>query len=158
MIPDLFFEILTRTTLETVDTCKVVSKELKELMNSPWFIQNNSLKTRNIFGYFVQTIKDNRHFSTFVSINPTLKAPNISVQCFEEDLKILASSSQGILCCRKYKNRSYQYYVIKPSTSQLVALPSPRKPGQLFERVALTVLKSNPLHYKIIRFSEDRYS
>nr|GMD84618.1 F-box protein At5g49610-like [Ipomoea batatas] len=112
-----------------MDTCKVVSKELKELINDPWFMQTYSMKTQNIFGYFVQTVKGNRHLSQFVPINPTLNVQNnISMQCFEDDLKILASCSQGILCCRKYENRSYQYYVCKPSTSQLVALPSPRKP------------------------------
>nr|GMD26836.1 F-box protein At5g49610-like [Ipomoea batatas] len=159
MIPDVLFEILTRTTLETMDTCKVVSTELKELINDPWFKQTYSQKTRNIFGYFVQTVKGNRHLSKFVPINPTLNVQNnISIQCFKDDLKILASCSQGILCCRKYENRSYQYYVCKPSTSQLVALPSPRKPGQLFERVALTVLKSKPYHYQIVRFSDDHYS
>lgn len=158
---DMLFEILTRATLETVDTCKVVSKDLNKLLNDSCFIKNHSLTTKNVFGYFVQTILGNYVRSTFVSIDPTLSTPSIALEFFEDGLKILASSSQGILCCGRYKTwSSYKYYVCKPSTKQCVELPSPR--GQDIrtikhsQRVALVILKSKPLHYKIIRFGETR--
>nr|GMD46605.1 F-box protein At5g49610-like [Ipomoea batatas] len=103
---DMLFEILSLTTLETLNTCKVVSKELKELIEDSWFLQNYTLRTKNIMGYFVQTLQHNISFSTFVSIDPTLKIPNISIKCFGKDIRILASSNQGILCCQRPPNKN----------------------------------------------------
>nr|GLL37044.1 F-box protein At5g49610-like [Ipomoea trifida] len=103
---DMLFEILSLTTLETLNTCKVVSKELKELIEDSWFLQNYTLRTKNIMGYFVQTLQHNISFSTFVSIDPTLKIPNISIKCFGKDIRILASSNQGILCCQRAPNKN----------------------------------------------------
>nr|GMD45111.1 F-box protein At5g49610-like [Ipomoea batatas] len=103
---DMLFEILSLTTLETLNTCKVVSKELKELIEDSWFLQNYTLRTKNIMGYFVQTLQHNISFSTFVSIDPTLKIPNISIKCFGKDTRILASSNQGILCCQRAPNKN----------------------------------------------------
>lgn len=153
---NMLFEILSRATLETMDTCKVVSKDLNKLLNDSWFIKIYSQRTNNIFGYFVQTHVKNNIRSTFVSIDPTLSTPSVSLKCFGEGFRILASSSQGILCCGEYENRFYKYYVCKPTTGQCVALPvGPNKwQGAVSKRVALTILKSNPLHFKIIRFGE----
>ncbi|XP_031102589.1 uncharacterized protein LOC116006379 [Ipomoea triloba] len=109
-------------------------------------------------GYFVQTLQHNISFSTFVSIDPTLKIPNISIKCFGKDIRILASSNQGILCCQRYKHRSCEYFVCKPSTGQYAVLPSPNGKKRFFELVALMILKSNPLHYKIIKYSDARHS
>lgn len=155
---DMLFEILTQTTLETLDTCKVVSKEVKEIIEDSWFLKTYTQKTKNIVGYFVQTLKHNISFTTFVSIDPTLKIPNIYAKFFGNDTMILASSLQGILFCQNYRDKSHEYSVCKPSTRQSVVLPSPRVRKAFFERVALIILKSNPLHYKIIRFVDARHS
>nr|GME11305.1 F-box protein At5g49610-like [Ipomoea batatas] len=74
------------------------------------------------------------------------------MECFR-GMTILASSKQGILCCQKYTDRSHHYYVCKPSTRQCVELPTPRGRDMFPNWFALTILKSNPLQYKIIRLS-----
>lgn len=155
---DILFEILAQTTLETLDTCKVVSKELKEIIDESWFLKNYTQRTKNIVGYFVQTLKNNINFSTFVSIDPTSRTPSISIECFGKNIRILASSRQGILFCQNYKDGSYEYCICKPSTKQCIVLPSPRKRRGFLDQVALVILKSNPLHYKIIRFVDARHS
>ncbi|XP_019154720.1 PREDICTED: F-box protein At5g49610-like [Ipomoea nil] len=149
---EILFEILSRATLETLDTFKVVSKESKELVEESWFIRNYAEKTKNFIGYIVEKLEPHRCSYTFVSINPSLGVPGISMECFC-GMTILASSEQGILCCRKYEDRSHHYYVCKPSTRQCVELPTPRGRAIFPNWFGLTVLKSNPLQYKIIRLS-----
>nr|GLL34016.1 WAT1-related protein At1g43650-like [Ipomoea trifida] len=149
---DILFEILSRATLETLDTFKVVSKESKEFVEESWFIKNNTQKTKNFIGYIVEKLEPLRCSYTFVSINSSLGVPGISMECFR-GMTILASSKQGILCCRKYAEGSHHYYVCKPSTRQYVELPTPRGRDIFPNWFALTILKSNPLQYKIIRLS-----
>nr|GLL39912.1 F-box protein At5g49610-like [Ipomoea trifida] len=155
---EILVEILIRATLETLDTFKVTSKESSELAaGKSWFIEKYARKTKNIIGYIVQTLERFTCSYNFVSINPSLDVPGISMECFRDGMKILASSKQGILCCRKYADRAYHYYVCKPSTGQSVELPSPRG-RDTFEYIALQILKSNPFEYQIIRFSYARFS
>nr|GLL39908.1 F-box protein At5g49610-like [Ipomoea trifida] len=98
---EIFVEILIRTTLETLDTFKVASKEYNELASESWFIEKYARKTKNIIGYIVQTLERFTCSYNFVSITPSLEVPGISMECFRDGMKILASSKQGILCCRK---------------------------------------------------------
>nr|GLL39907.1 F-box protein At5g49610-like [Ipomoea trifida] len=155
---EIFVEILIRTTLETLDTFKVASKEYNELASESWFIEKYARKTKNIIGYIVQTLERFTCSYNFVSITPSLEVPGISMECFRDGMMILASSKQGILCCRKYADRAYHYYVCKPSTGQSVELPSPRGRDTFLEHIALQILKSNPFEYKIIRFSYARFA
>ncbi|XP_031116605.1 uncharacterized protein LOC116020260 [Ipomoea triloba] len=98
---EILVEILIRATLETLDTFKVTSKESSELAGESWFIEKYAQKTKNIIGYIVQTLERFTCSYNFVSINPSLEVPGISMECFRDGMKILASSKQGILCCRK---------------------------------------------------------
>nr|GMD50568.1 F-box protein At5g49610-like [Ipomoea batatas] len=154
---EILVEILIRAKLETLDTFKVTSKESSELAGESWFIEKYARKTKNIIGYIVQTLERFTCSYNFVSINPSLEVPSISMECFRDGMKILASSKQGILCCRKYADSSYHYYVCKPSIGQSVELLSPRG-RDTFEYIALQILKSNPFEYQIVRFSYARFS
>ncbi|XP_076943921.1 uncharacterized protein LOC143614334 [Bidens hawaiensis] len=49
-------------------------------------------------------------------------------------------------------NRRDSYYVCKPATKQISALPRP-KGNHRVKKMAIVVMSSEPLHYKIIRFS-----
>uniref|UniRef100_M1DDV4 F-box associated beta-propeller type 3 domain-containing protein n=1 Tax=Solanum tuberosum TaxID=4113 RepID=M1DDV4_SOLTU len=70
-------------------------------------------------------------------------------------MKIEASSRQGILCCmRPTRNNNYRYYICKPSTQEWKVLPNP-KLRYWTVQVALVVLKSDPLRFKILRLSKD---
>ncbi|VFQ81347.1 unnamed protein product [Cuscuta campestris] len=156
---------MVRSSLTTMDKCKAVSKEVRDLIHDTWFVRNYYRTTKNILGYFVQTIQNHSSVSTFVSVDDDdddespLRAPRVSMSSFvKDDMKILASSSQGLLCCRRYESGTYRYYICKPSTGQIVLLPSPMKRlGSFHEHVSLVVVKSNPLHYRIIRYYPDRH-
>ncbi|XP_059310359.1 uncharacterized protein LOC132061600 [Lycium ferocissimum] len=163
---EIIFEILTRTSLKTLDTCKAVNKELHNLTFESNFMPQFCGRSQNISGYFVQTISRTKHVAEFVSMDGcsgNSKAPfhlpiddkvkprdNFSNDDF--DMKIVASTKQGILCCVRRTKNEYRYHVCKPSTKQWMKLPNPRMRYSTV-KVALIVLRSNPLHFKIIRLS-----
>ncbi|MCD7461111.1 hypothetical protein HAX54_045190 [Datura stramonium] len=173
---DIIFEILTRTSLKTLDTCKAVNKEWHDLIFESSFMPRFCSRSQNISGYFVQTLSRTKHITEFVSIDgcsgnssTTNKTPfhlpiddssskvkpsNNSCNYYF-DMKIEASSKQGILCCVKRSKNEYRYHVCKPSTKQWMKLPNPRTRYSTI-KVALIVLRSNPLQFKIIRLSSPR--
>lgn len=80
---------------------------------------------------------------------------NISLDFLANDVQLLAASDQGLLCFMRHRYKNSRFYICKPATQQLRALPNPRLRYRT-EKVALVVLGSNPLRYKIIRLSEPR--
>ncbi|XP_015081578.1 uncharacterized protein LOC107025307 [Solanum pennellii] len=78
-----------------------------------------------------------------------------AMNCGDFDMKIVASTKQGILCCVRRIGNRYRYYICKASTKQWIKLPNPRVRFETV-KVAVIVLKSNPLHFKIIRLSSPR--
>ncbi|XP_060189341.1 putative F-box protein At1g12855 [Lycium barbarum] len=167
---DIIFEILTRTSLKTLDTSKAVSKEWNDLIFESSFMPQFCERSQNISGCFVQALSRTKHVTEFVSMDGcsgnSTKAPfhlpiddivkprdNFCNYYF--DVKIEASSKQGILCCVRISKNEYRYHVCKPSTKQWMKLPNPRTRYSTV-KVALIVLKSNPLRFKIIRLSKPR--
>ncbi|XP_059277770.1 F-box protein At5g41720-like [Lycium ferocissimum] len=165
---DVAFKILTRTSLETLDACKVVSKTWNGMTYESSFMESYCCRTNNISGYFVQGIRNNKYISEFVSMDgcsekdqlshlpvAALKTKDIFSDHYNCDMKIEASSKQGILCCmRTTRNDNHRYYICKPSTQEWKKLPNPKMRYKTV-KVALVVLKSNPLRFKIIRLSQD---
>ncbi|XP_070035917.1 F-box protein At5g49610-like [Nicotiana tomentosiformis] len=163
---DIIFEILTRTSLKTLDTCKSVNKQWHNLISESSFMPQFCEKSHNISGYFVQSLSRSKHVTEFVSLNgcsgktplylpmETIK-PKDKIFNYDCDIKIEASSKQGILCCLRRIKHKYRYYVCKPSTKQWVKLPNPKMRYSTV-KLALIVLKSNPLNFKIIRLSSTR--
>ncbi|CDP07857.1 unnamed protein product [Coffea canephora] len=160
---DLIFEILARASLNTLDTCKLVSKDWNRLVYESNFMPSYCKNTSNVYGYFIQNLVANRHQFRFVSFNSQPPEGHdqtcirISTPTPDDDMNIQASSKQGILCCVRRKGKQYRYYVYKPSTQQWQDLPNPKLRLTTL-KVALVVLRSNPLWYKIIRISRPRVS
>ncbi|CAN4083185.1 unnamed protein product [Withania somnifera] len=71
---------------------------------------------------------------------------------YDYDMNIEASTKQGLLCCVRWARYHYRYHVCKPSTKQWLKLPNPKTRYRTV-KVALIVLRSKPLHFKIIRLS-----
>ncbi|KAJ8528022.1 hypothetical protein K7X08_015473 [Anisodus acutangulus] len=80
-------------------------------------------------GYFVQGIKNNKYISEFVSMDgcseknllsdlpvEALKTKNRFFNHYNCNMKIEASSKQGILCCTS--NDNHMHYICKPSTQE----------------------------------------
>ncbi|XP_060195396.1 putative F-box protein At5g50220 [Lycium barbarum] len=166
---EIIFEILTRTSLKTLDACKAVNKEWNDLIFESSFMPQFCARSQNISGYFVQTLLFSKYITEFVSMDGcsgnSTKAPfHLPIddtvkhrRTYDFDMKIEASTKQGILCCVR-STPSYEYYryhICKPSTKQWLKLPNPRTRFSTV-KVALIVLKSNPLYFKIIRLSSPR--
>ncbi|KAK6798190.1 hypothetical protein RDI58_005892 [Solanum bulbocastanum] len=77
----------------------------------------------------------------------------VKLLAFFVKTRIVASTMQGILCCViTLGNWRSRFHICKPSTKQWMKLPSP-KMRYFTKKVALIVLRSKPLHFKIIRLS-----
>ncbi|KAK4337962.1 hypothetical protein RND71_042449 [Anisodus tanguticus] len=127
---EIIFKILTRTSLKTLDTCKAVNKECHDLIFESSFMPQFCARSQNISGYFFQSKSRTKHITEFVSMdgcsgNSSTKAPfhlpiddivrprdNFCNYYF--DVKIEASSKQGILCCVRRLRNEYRYHVCKP--------------------------------------------
>ncbi|PIN11904.1 hypothetical protein CDL12_15488 [Handroanthus impetiginosus] len=146
---DIIFEILTRTSLETLDACKSVCNEWNHLICESSFMPLYCKRTNTLFGYFIQDMIRNKFVSMFVSTGQ-----NSSIKNIHSDMKILASSDHGILCCLRINGKSFRYYVCKPVTEQWQALPNPKLRYQT-AAIAMMVMKARPLRYKIVRLSKE---
>lgn len=156
---DILCEILSRSSLQTVGRCRLVSKECNSLTYESLFMNLLGQRTNTISGYFMQGARKSKHSSTFVSADVNVDShPNskLSLSFLPGSVKIVASTKQGILLCTDdITCRVPKYYVCKPSTQQWEKIPNPRT-RYFTEAIGLIVLRSNPLHYKIVRFSRPK--
>ena len=85
----------------------------------------------------------------------------LSLDFLPGPVQIEASTKQGILLCVKSSEKRNlgvpEYFVCKPSTKQWQQMLNP-KTRYKTRRCAMVVLRSNPLHYKIVQFSEPKFS
>ncbi|XP_058086503.1 F-box protein At5g49610-like [Magnolia sinica] len=163
---DLIPEILTRVPFEYLHTCRLVCKDWESIIHESSFMQLHSERTRTISGFFIQRIVSNRFRKSFISL---YQSPNIlqpSIDFLPEDVRIMASSRHGLLCCvseqiQEGRIGKYwqipRYYICKPVTKEWRQIPNP-KTRYFTERVALVVQSSKPLHYKLVRFSWPRHT
>ncbi|KZV45719.1 hypothetical protein F511_44941 [Dorcoceras hygrometricum] len=149
---DTIFQILTKiTSLRLLDTCKVVSKEWKKMIYESSFTQIHCDRTKTKSGYLIQDIRHNEYVSEFVSYDNDTTLPT---GFLPKKTKILAcAANQGILCCEKeLEKRQCRYYVCIPVTREWKALPNP-KIRHRTTAMAMTVLRPQPLRFRIIRLS-----
>ena len=65
---ELVMEILTRSSVETIASSRVASKEINSMTYDSVFMKYFHDRTNHILGYFVQDPR-NKYILTFVSIN-----------------------------------------------------------------------------------------
>ncbi|KAM3285956.1 hypothetical protein P3S67_024755 [Capsicum chacoense] len=142
---DIIFKILTQTSLRTVDTCKAVNKEWRDLTYESSFMSQFCARSKNFSRYFVQSLVKHRLddvsevFAEFVSMdgcsgNNTTTPFRLPIddeqvkprRNYDFRMKIVASSMQGLLCCVKTLRYNDRYYICKPSTKQWFKLPNPK--------------------------------
>ncbi|XP_058002343.1 putative F-box protein At5g52610 [Hevea brasiliensis] len=145
---DIIFEILSRSSLKTLAKCGLLSKEVNSLTYQSAFMNLHCQRTKTISGYFVQSLSYNKFSSTFV--DNICSDYKLSLDFLRVPVKIEASTSQGILLCRCNRGTIPRYYVCKPSTKEWQIIPNP-KTRYFNELFAMIVLKSNPLHYRILQ-------
>ncbi|CAI9101427.1 OLC1v1038757C1 [Oldenlandia corymbosa var. corymbosa] len=137
-----------------MDTCEMmVFKDCKD--------------TSAISGFLLQDRKSSKYVQELVSlydeqdgskknnnnISNTIKIDWKNFRKFD-NVKIEASSKEGILCIRADKFPDRTYYVGKPTSDQWFAIPN-HKPVDQFptEQVGLVVLTSDPLTFKMVTLS-----
>jgi hypothetical protein len=154
---DMLFEIFSRTSLQTIGRCRLVSKYLNSITYNSSFVQAFHQRTKTKSGFFTQAGKIKPQF---VSITDSANDDSpMSLKFLPGPVKIQAATKQGILLCVNTDNpRRYripEYYVCKPSTKEWHQIPNP-KTRFFTERIGMVVLKLEPLCYKIVRFSEPK--
>ncbi|XP_004288967.1 PREDICTED: F-box protein At5g49610-like [Fragaria vesca subsp. vesca] len=150
-------EILTRASLDSIARCRLVSKQWNHLTYDSWFINQLSQRTKLTDGVFIQTSIRSRQISTFVqTVDNNIDisdSKHLSLSFLPQPVKIEAAH-QGMLVCVTQK-RVPQYYVCKPTTKEWEQIHNP-KTRYMTVKIALMVLRSNPLRYKIVRLSEPK--
>lgn len=155
MDSNMMMEILTRCPIDSLDQCKSVCKQWNNLTFESSFIQLHSRRTSTISGYFIQGMRHCKFIFTFVSMDDNDNSRNILLNFLPNDIQILAASDQGLLCFMTTRYKKSRFHICKPTTHQLQALPNPRLRYHT-EKVALALLGSDPLCYKIVRLSAPR--
>ncbi|XP_057969547.1 F-box protein At5g41720-like [Malania oleifera] len=157
---DIIFEILTRVFLQTLGRCRVVCKQWNALTYESSFMHDHRERTKAVPGYFIQELSNNLFSSVFVSVDGLHKfsggcsAPSLDFLPAKH-VQIVASSYQGLLCCVNQQSPAHiipKYYVCKPCTRQWRAIPNP-KTRYFTDQIAMIVLRSHPLHFKIVRLN-----
>lgn len=150
----MILEILSRTSLKTLDTMRCTSKELDTLTYDSYVLDLYKQRNTIVSGFLVQNyIKDSEYFKEFA---PSPESKGFDFTFLPRNSCILATSEQGIIVFEfpdPRKHRNVLYHVCKPTTKQILALPNP-KTRYTTEKIAIVVVGSKPLHYKIIRLSK----
>ncbi|XP_024963973.1 uncharacterized protein LOC112504267 [Cynara cardunculus var. scolymus] len=156
---EMNIEILSRTSLKTFDTIVSTNKEFHELTYDPYFLRLYKQRNNIVSGFIVQPVARLSYFREFA---PSQESTDLDLGFLSRDARILATSEQGIMVFET-RHRTcrglVRYHVCKPATKQVAALPNP-KTHYLTEKVAIVVVGSQPLHYKILRLSQrhNKYS
>ncbi|KAL5560961.1 hypothetical protein UlMin_030708 [Ulmus minor] len=152
---NLLFEILTRTSLETLGRCRLVCKKFNQTTREESFIQPFYEKTKTITGFFVQHLKKNKHSSRFISTTKIAIDFELSLSFLPKPLSIVATTQKGLLLCVNEKTMIPKYLVCKPTTQEWRFIPN-RKTKYFTKAIAIAVIGSKPLRYKIVRFSDPK--
>ncbi|GER45115.1 F-box protein-related [Striga asiatica] len=156
---DVAYEIVSRTCLKTVDSCKAVSKNWHNMIYETSFLPLYCARTKNVSGYFLKDYKHNKHVTEFVSLDEKQEpewAQSFVGKFLGPNGHIVASCRQGLLCCAKRLGRNTRYYACKPTTGQCRRLPTPPRPLSTDACTSIMVVRSSSsskLRYKIAHFA-----
>ncbi|CAI9268720.1 unnamed protein product [Lactuca saligna] len=147
---DVNMEILSRTSLKTLDITRCINKQFEKLTYDPGFLNFYKKRNKIVSGFLIQKGGNGYEFA------PGPESNNLDLGFLPHDAKILASSEQGIMVFESphlQLQDSIVYHVCKPSSKQVLPLPYP-KTSYTTDNVYMVVVDSKPLHYKIVRLSD----
>ncbi|KAF5202317.1 F-box protein [Thalictrum thalictroides] len=155
LVTDVFHQILMRVSLNTLNPCREVCKDWLKLTHESYFanLQTQNSNGKIVSGYYIQCLKPvNRYTCTYVSKNPTTSSLDLKFlpTNYYDATKIVASSSQGFLCCVT-QSRIPRYYVCKPTTKEWRKIANPKT--RYFTVSMAMVVRTNPLNFIIVRLS-----
>ncbi|KAF4353051.1 hypothetical protein G4B88_015733 [Cannabis sativa] len=145
------YEILTRTCLETIASSRLVSKEINEATYEKRFTQLFYKRANIASGVHILSLKYSVFYTNYIS-TPHSSPKLLSLRDFlPRNIKIAAATKQGLLLCID-GYYSPKYIVCKPTTQQWRTIPRP-KTRFFTQKCMMFTIGSNPLRYKIVRFS-----
>ncbi|KAM6550123.1 hypothetical protein CsatB_021799 [Cannabis sativa] len=145
------YEILTRTCLETIASSRLVSKEINEATYEKRFTQLFYKRANIASGVHILSLKYSVFYTNYIS-TPHSSPKILSLRDFlPRNIKIAAATKQGLLLCID-GYYSPKYIVCKPTTQQWRTIPRP-KTRFFTQKCMMFTIGSNPLRYKIVRFS-----
>jgi len=151
---DAIYEVLTRSSMETVGKCRLLSKEYNKLTYESLFIKLHSQRTNIVSGFLIQSMIRKEYQFSFVSTNGLNTHTQIPFDFLPDHVEIVSSTNQGILLCRAH-NKSC-YYVGNLSIQQWKKIPNPKTQYDTIES-GLMIERSKPLRYKIVRFLKPKF-
>ncbi|KAM6585725.1 hypothetical protein CsatB_012727 [Cannabis sativa] len=153
---DIFlYEILCRASLETVARCRLVSKEVNDATYESYFTQLFHKRANITSGIHILSQKRSNYYTNYISIHSSAK---LSLRNFlPSNIRIEAATKQGLLLCIDRSSHIIpKYLVCKPTTQQWRTIPNP-KTRFFTQKIMMLTIGSNPLRYKIIRFSSRNF-
>ncbi|KAB2019691.1 hypothetical protein ES319_D07G013800v1 [Gossypium barbadense] len=159
---DVLFEIFSRADLKTMQKCRVLSKECKDLTYESTFMRLHSQRISTMVGYLLQCSKNfgyswrHRLSSNFVSIANSGLEPKLTpkfLSFLPEPVQIVATVNEGLVLCSTRLHGENRFYICKPSTQQWELIPAPN-PRFYRSKISMLVLGSNPLRFKIVGLSD----
>ncbi|KAL5547494.1 hypothetical protein UlMin_002725 [Ulmus minor] len=148
----ILYNILTRSSLETIGRSRVVCKNWNQTTHEEHFFQQFYHNTKMVYGIFTQQVNCNKYSPTFVSTTEANPISQLPLNFLPKPLEIEAVTKKGLLLCLNDRYRIPRYLVCKPTTREWRFIPNPKTRYQT-RAMAITVLGSIPLHYKILRLS-----
>nr|XP_043620196.1 uncharacterized protein LOC122592049 [Erigeron canadensis] len=149
------FEILSRTSLKTLDAIRCANKELDTITYNSYFLELYKKRNNIVSGFLVQNLKGSiRYVNHFV---PSPHSETIDLRkVLPRDARILASSEQGLIFIegKDHLNPNKALYqVCKPATRQSLEVPNPNL-DYVTQKAAIVIMGLKPLRFKIVRLSQ----
>ncbi|KAB5568179.1 hypothetical protein DKX38_001972 [Salix brachista] len=91
---DIIYEILTRSSMETVGRCRLLSKERNSITYDSVFTNLHGQRTNTMSGYFMQSMMSNIFYSSFVSMDDWRSYPKLSLNFLPDRVETQASTNQ----------------------------------------------------------------
>ncbi|KAL5572403.1 hypothetical protein UlMin_022000 [Ulmus minor] len=148
----ILYNILTRSSIEIIGRSRVVCKNWNQTTHEEHFFQQFYHNTKIISGIFVQEMNRNKYSLAFVSTIEDNPISQLPLNFLPKPLEIKASTKKGLLLCLNDRYRIPRYLICKPTTREWRFIPNPKTRYQT-RAMAITVLGSIPLRYKILRLS-----
>jgi hypothetical protein len=91
---DAIYEVLTRSSMETVGKCRLLSKEYNKLTYESLFTRLHSQRTNIVSGFLIQSMIRNKYQVSFVSTDAVKTHMQIPFDFLPEHVEIVSSTNQ----------------------------------------------------------------
>lgn len=155
---DVVFEILIRTDIELLPTLARVCKGWCNLISHPHFVHRHQQRSKTVHGFiFRPELKWAWPEEIFFVPHPSSPLPEAlpDLDFLPEPVKIVASSTHGLLCCVGLEY-GRKYYVCKPTTKEWTLIPTPRTRYKTLKMDMVVTFKENTVWFKIVRVSKHK--